>query len=98
MQTWIEQLGSERFADRESATKHLTSLPTPPVEMLRVAAKDVDPEVRYRARWILGLDESYRRAKLEAKVMVAMVGWLDDLSAWIVWWLMGWMCGCRFDC
>lgn len=51
----VEQLGSNRFAARQSATKRLMALPTPPIEALRIAAQSSDPEVRLRARKILAL-------------------------------------------
>ena len=49
----IEQLGSDRFADRESAMRRLTALPIPPTEALRIAAESGDAEIRFRARAIL---------------------------------------------
>jgi len=49
----IEQLGSDRFTDRESAMRRLTALPIPPTEALRIAAESGNAEVRFRARTIL---------------------------------------------
>jgi len=49
----IEQLGSDRFADRTSAMRRLMALPIPPTEALRIAAESGDAEVRFRARTIL---------------------------------------------
>ena len=59
----VEQLGSERFPDREFATKRLMALPIPPTDALRIAAEGDDPEVRLRAKKILATEKSKRSAR-----------------------------------
>src|SRR4051794_39018486 len=46
----IRQLGSDRYAQRESATQALDRLGGPALPALRKAAGSPDPEVRRRAR------------------------------------------------
>jgi hypothetical protein len=45
----VEQLGSDTFADRETAAKALDAIGEPALEALRAAAKSSEPEVRKRA-------------------------------------------------
>lgn len=52
-QRLIQQLGSDQFGERESATKRLMDLPIPPTKALKIAANSDDPEVRFRAGKIL---------------------------------------------
>ena len=50
----IRQLGSAVWQERETATRELLKIPFIPIEMLRLATKDPDIEVRSRAQHILG--------------------------------------------
>jgi hypothetical protein len=50
----IEQLGSDRFEDREQAAARLLSLPTLPRDKLEAALHSHDAEIRWRARVVLG--------------------------------------------
>jgi len=49
----VEQLGSEKYFDRESATLQLIEMPAPPTEMLKLATKSDNIEIRVRAHRIL---------------------------------------------
>ena len=49
----IDQLGSERFEDREQATQALSKLGKSALRSLKEAAKSRDPEVRRRARQLV---------------------------------------------
>jgi len=49
----VRQLGDRSFRVREEAEAALSSMPNPPLDLLRQAAESNDPEVRYRARQIL---------------------------------------------
>lgn len=49
----IRQLGSEVFADRQSASDELLSIGPPAVPQLRRRLDDADPEIRQRARDLL---------------------------------------------
>src|SRR5262245_17634053 len=52
----VEDLGStESFAKREAAMAQLVTLPRPPREELTAAMSGTDPEVRWRAKQILGI-------------------------------------------
>ena len=62
-QRLIEQLGSERFADRESAMRRLMALSIPPTKALRIAAEGRDPEIRWRAKKILAVGKSQQSAR-----------------------------------
>ncbi|HEV3083972.1 MAG TPA: HEAT repeat domain-containing protein, partial [Gemmataceae bacterium] len=46
----IDQLGSERFKDREQAAQELAKLGNSALPALKEAAKSRDPEVRRRAQ------------------------------------------------
>jgi hypothetical protein len=50
----VQQLGSQKFAEREGASAGLKRIGQPAVEALRRAASSTDPEVRWRARELLG--------------------------------------------
>ncbi len=50
---WIQELGSDRFQQREAATRQLLRLPIVPAEALSQAAEQGDLEVRWRAKLIL---------------------------------------------
>ena len=65
-QRLIEQLGSDRFADRESAMKRLLALPFPPTEALQIAAESNNPEVRLRAKKILAAAKPQRSMLMHA--------------------------------
>jgi RNA polymerase sigma factor (sigma-70 family) len=45
----VEQLGSDKFADRERASKELDQIGAPALDALRKAARDDDPERKRRA-------------------------------------------------
>src|SRR3712207_5605042 len=49
----VEQLGSEKFAERQAATTELEALGAPALEALRQAAQGKDPEVRRRAQTLV---------------------------------------------
>ena len=49
----IQQLGSDRFSEREAAEQALLKLPAIPIELLQKAIKGSDPEVAFRAQRIL---------------------------------------------
>ncbi len=49
----IRDLGSDDFNKREQASAALLRLPVPPIQALKIAAKDSDPERRHRAQAIL---------------------------------------------
>ena len=51
----IQQLGSDRYVDREAANKALEAIGAPALEALEKAARDSpDPEVRLRRAWQFG--------------------------------------------
>jgi len=50
----VRQLGDERYDQREAATKALAEIGWPALKRLEEAAKSDDPEVRLRARKIVG--------------------------------------------
>jgi HEAT repeat protein len=50
---WIDQLGSERFKDREQATHQLSKLGKSALPSLKEATKSPDPEVRSRAQQLV---------------------------------------------
>jgi hypothetical protein len=49
----VEQLGSERFDDREAATQQLSKLGKAALPSLKEAARSPDAEVRRRARQLV---------------------------------------------
>jgi HEAT repeat protein len=49
----IDQLGSERFEDREQATQELSKLGKSALPSLKEAAKSPDAEVRHRAQQLI---------------------------------------------
>ena len=51
----VQQLGSSKFRERESASKQLMASAVPPLNALQDAAASSDLEVRYRARMILAV-------------------------------------------
>lgn len=53
IEAWIEQLGAERFNDREHATKALIAVPNIPPGLLEAQVRDDDPERSARAKQIL---------------------------------------------
>src|SRR4051794_15144710 len=70
----IEQLGSDRFEERERATKQLRRLDTVPPE-LRAALKSPDAEVRHRvARIILVIEKARARVPLREAAALAKGG------------------------
>jgi uncharacterized protein (TIGR03067 family) len=50
---WIDQLGSERFQDREEATRKLLKLGKSALPKLKEALKSTDAEVRHRAQRLI---------------------------------------------
>ncbi len=56
----IQQLGADRFRDRERATRELTSMPHPPVRELKEAMHHRDVEIAYRSLSILKCVEEQR--------------------------------------
>src|SRR5205085_2689832 len=54
----IEQLGSEKFAEREVASKRLKEIGEPALDALHKALSSDDLEVRYRARRIIAAVEN----------------------------------------
>lgn len=62
----IKLLGAEAFTDRELAMKQLMSMPVPPSETLREAARREAPEVRWRAKKILSSEKPRRLALMHA--------------------------------
>jgi len=58
----IRQLGDDSFAEREAATTELTAIGEPALEALRTAVSDDDPEVRWRAKWLV--EEIVQRVEL----------------------------------
>ena len=65
-QRLIDQLGGERFADRELAMQRLIAMPLPPTEALRAIADSRDPEVRWRAAKILSVQKPQRAVLMHA--------------------------------
>jgi vacuolar-type H+-ATPase subunit H len=53
MKRSIDQLGSDRFKDREQATQELSKLGKSALPSLKEAAKSRDPEVRRRAQQLI---------------------------------------------
>ena len=53
----IRQLGSDKFSDREAASKRLTDIGEPALDQLRKAADATDVEVRRRVRDLLKVIE-----------------------------------------
>src|SRR5262249_8719699 len=49
----VQQLGSDDFHERETASQRLESIGAPALEALRKAATNDDPEVRHRARKLI---------------------------------------------
>jgi hypothetical protein len=58
IQRLIDQLGNERFKDRERATQKLSKLGKPALPSLKEATKSPDPEVRRRAQQLVERIES----------------------------------------
>src|SRR5438046_9469252 len=54
----IEQLGSEKFTEREAASKRLAAIGEPALDALHRALSSRDLEVRYRARRIVAAVEN----------------------------------------
>src|SRR5438128_6100003 len=50
---WIDQLGSERFQDREQATQKLLKFGKSALPSLKEAVKSRDAEVRHRAQQLI---------------------------------------------
>ncbi len=78
IQTLVEQLGAERYADRETATRALEKIGTPALKALQAAALGDNPEVRERAGALVtklkrlgdsGSRLTTRRVKLDYKDM-----------------------------
>ena len=68
---WVADLGSETFSVRENASKELVAQGSRALSALNIAAKSDDPEIRDRAREVLG--------KLMAKgFSVPVHGLIDD--------------------
>ena len=68
---WIEDLGSETFRVRENASKELVAQGSRSLPMLQIAVNSDDPEVRDRAREVMG--------KLNAKGLYpSATGLADD--------------------
>lgn len=61
----VEQLGANRFAERERAQRALVRLGLPALEALEAAAEHADPEIRRRARAVLAI---VQRMDLEARL------------------------------
>lgn len=59
----IRQLGSDRFTERQKASKALEAVGEPALEALRKAAKDSDAEVRRRANELVHTIEARRAAQ-----------------------------------
>ena len=53
MKRWIDQLGSERFENREKATQQLSKLGKSALPSLKAAIKSRDAEVRHRAQQLI---------------------------------------------
>ena len=53
VQRWIDQLGSERFRDREQATRELSKLGKSALPALKAASQSRDAEVRGRAQKLI---------------------------------------------
>jgi hypothetical protein len=53
IQRWIDQLGSERFKERELATRELSKLGKSALSDLKVATQSGDAEVRRRAQQLV---------------------------------------------
>src|SRR5262245_58145273 len=49
IQSLVEQLGSERYSDREAATAALEKIGPPALPLLQAATRSENPEVRERA-------------------------------------------------
>ncbi len=62
----IGLLGSDRFADRETASRQLLIMPALPVDQLAAAAAAGDPEIRWRAKVILNNGRAQSAATLYA--------------------------------
>ncbi len=82
----VEQLGSDRFEDRERATRQLLDLEIVPVE-LRGALKARDLEVRRRAaRIVKGIEGRLARVALAEAVDLATQGEVDQVIERVVRW------------
>src|SRR5262245_24348539 len=51
----VQQLGSDHFNERETASQRLEAIGAPALQALQKAATNDDPEVRYRAKTLLAL-------------------------------------------
>ena len=58
VQRWIDQLGSERFKDREQASRELSKFGKSALPSLKVATQSSDAEVRRRAQQLVEHIES----------------------------------------
>jgi uncharacterized protein (TIGR03067 family) len=94
MKRLIDQLGSERFQDRDQATKELSKLGKSALPSLKEAAKSADAEVRHRAQklieGILAADMQKLLAKLQGTWRVVSLvrdgaeSTADELKQWPV--------------
>jgi hypothetical protein len=72
---WIRQLDSDKFADRERASRSLAELGPAAEELLgKAAAGSESVEVRARLKRILGRFAAQRRSWLRAVEMLQMIG------------------------
>lgn len=53
VQHWIDQLGSNRYQQREQASQDLARIGTPALQSLKLAATNADPEMRRRAQQLI---------------------------------------------
>jgi len=83
----IEKLGSDDFATRVSAHLELLKLPTIPHDMLLVASKSENPEVRWRSQEVLNQRNPERvvRAALEIIVHEPKGARVEDVLAALPW-------------
>ncbi len=82
----IEQLRSDRFEEREKATRALLDLDAIPAE-LRAAVKSPDPEVRRRAaRIVRSIDKRHAQTALSEVPELARAGEVDQAIERVVRW------------
>lgn len=80
----IRQFGSDKWQQREAATKALAQLPVLPREALEQAARSPDAEVRSRARGLLAEGDANGRAVLNAALAVTAKRGIKGLAAHVI--------------